>query len=222
VAKVVARLEADSAPRRRDAVRNLERVLASAGELLDRYGDDLTMEMIARHAGVGVGTIYRRFPNKDALFEELARAISADLLVVGRAELARADGTGLRAFLRVIGNILTQHRGHVAILVGRDSATERALNLEALLAELLVDAQLHSQAAPGVVVGDLMTTIWALRGVIEATAVVAPNAWMRHLDLHLAALGDRGLAQSPTPRPGLTSRQLRRIAQERDNRPRPS
>jgi len=59
--------ELESPPRRRDAVRNLERVLNSAGELLDQHGDDMTMEMIARHAGVGVGTIYRRFPNKDAL-----------------------------------------------------------------------------------------------------------------------------------------------------------
>lgn len=202
--------ELDSPPRRRDAVRNLERVLTSAGELLDEYGDDLTMEMIARHAGVGVGTVYRRFPNKDALLEELARAISENMLAAGRAELARADGSGLRGFFHVVGKIMVRHRGHAGLLVGRGSATERARNLEILLGELLADAKLHGQAAPEIVVGDLMTTIWALRGVVDATAEVAPNAWMRHLDLHLAALRDH--VPSANIRPALSARQLTRIS----------
>jgi AcrR family transcriptional regulator len=202
--------ELDSPPRRRDAVRNLERVLTSAGELLDQYGDDLTMEMIARHAGVGVGTVYRRFPNKDALLEELARAISESMLAAGRAELARADGSGLRSFLHAVGGIMVRHRGHAGLLVGRGPAAERARDLEALLGELLADAQLHGQAAPEVTVGDLMTTIWALRGVVDATADVAPNAWKRHLDLHLAALRDH--VPSPSTRPALSARQLARIS----------
>ncbi|WP_158230500.1 TetR/AcrR family transcriptional regulator [Pseudofrankia asymbiotica] len=203
--------ELDAPPRRRDAVRNLERVLTSAGELLDQYGDDLTMEMIARHAGVGVGTIYRRFPNKDALLEELARAISESMLAAGRADLARADGTGLRDFLRTVGHTMVRHRGHAGLLVGRGSAAERARNLEALLADLLADAQLHGQAAAEVAVGDLMTIIWALRGVIESTADVAPDAWMRHLDLHLAALRDH--VPSTDTRPALSARQLERISE---------
>jgi len=202
--------ELESPPRRRDAVRNLERVLNSAGELLDQHGDDMTMEMIARHAGVGVGTIYRRFPNKDALLEELARAISESMLAAGRAELARANGSGLQGFLRIVGHIMIRHRGHAGLLVGRASATEHARNLEALLADLLADAQLHGQAAPDIAVGDLMTTIWALRGVIDATADATPNAWMRHLDLHLAALRDH--IPSTSTRPALTARQLTRIS----------
>src|ERR671926_1617013 len=59
---------------RRDAARNRERLLAAARELFAEHGLDVTLNDIAHHAGVGVGTAYRRFANKeeviDALFEE--------------------------------------------------------------------------------------------------------------------------------------------------------
>jgi AcrR family transcriptional regulator len=64
----VALFEEDS-PLRADARRNLERVLAAAGELFASEGDAVSMEAIAKRAGVGVGTIYRRFPTKAALGE---------------------------------------------------------------------------------------------------------------------------------------------------------
>src|SRR4051812_49978584 len=61
-------------PLRKDAERNRQRLLAAAGELFAERGLDVTLNDIAHHAGVGVGTAYRRFANKeeviDALFEE--------------------------------------------------------------------------------------------------------------------------------------------------------
>ena len=60
-------------PGRRDAVRNYHRVLDAAREVLGESGADASMEEIAARAGVGVGTVYRRFANKDALIDELVR-----------------------------------------------------------------------------------------------------------------------------------------------------
>src|SRR3954470_886624 len=61
-------------PLRRDAERNRQRILAAAGELFTERGLGVTLDDIAHHAGVGVGTVYRRFPDKevliDALFEQ--------------------------------------------------------------------------------------------------------------------------------------------------------
>ena len=72
---------------RRDAVRNRDRLLAAARELFAEEGFEVTLDDIARHAGVGVGTAYRRFANKD----ELLDALFAEQTV----ELAAAAATGL-------------------------------------------------------------------------------------------------------------------------------
>jgi AcrR family transcriptional regulator len=63
---------------RKDAQRNLERVLHAAHELFAERGPDVTMEEVARRAGVGVGTIYRRFPSKEHLFAAVSQAACAD------------------------------------------------------------------------------------------------------------------------------------------------
>src|SRR3954454_12282402 len=66
--------EAPSRALRKDAALNRERLLAAARELFAEHGLNVTLNDIAHHAGVGVGTAYRRFANKeeviDALFEE--------------------------------------------------------------------------------------------------------------------------------------------------------
>jgi len=76
--------------KRKDAQRNLERVLRSAHELFAERGADVTMEEVARRAGVGVGTVYRRFPSKEHLFAAVSHAACADthhcLQVAAQAE----------------------------------------------------------------------------------------------------------------------------------------
>lgn len=58
---------------RKDAQRNMERVLQAARELFTERGGEVTMEQVARRAGVGVGTVYRRFATKDELFAAVSR-----------------------------------------------------------------------------------------------------------------------------------------------------
>jgi AcrR family transcriptional regulator len=87
-------------PLRRDAERNRQRILAAAGELFAERGLSVTLDDIARHAGVGVGTVYRRFPDKneliDALFEDRLKALCA----AAEAALASDDPwDGLVLFL---------------------------------------------------------------------------------------------------------------------------
>jgi AcrR family transcriptional regulator len=70
---VPSRQEAQN-PLRADARRNREQILEAARDLFVRHGPDVPMEEIARAAGVGVGTLYRRFPDRD----ELIKAVSLD------------------------------------------------------------------------------------------------------------------------------------------------
>ena len=74
---------------RADAERNRQRILAAAAELFTERGLEPSLDDVARHAGVGVGTVYRRFPDKaslaDALFDERIDAL------VALAEQAQAE-----------------------------------------------------------------------------------------------------------------------------------
>src|ERR1700739_478543 len=60
-----------AAPKRADARRNHERVLVAAREAFAEGGESTALEEIARRAGVGIGTLYRHFPNRQALLEAL-------------------------------------------------------------------------------------------------------------------------------------------------------
>lgn len=73
-------------PLRADAQRNLERILAATRELAAENPDEIVMERVAERAGVGIGTLYRRFPTRLALLET-AYADEATLLIARAKEL---------------------------------------------------------------------------------------------------------------------------------------
>lgn len=104
-------------PLRADARRNRERVLAAARAAFAQDGHDVQMEAIARRAGVGVGTIYRHFPTKQALIEELVRAWLLDVGANVAEALSFADpADGLAAFVRGGAEIMTRHGELIEVL----------------------------------------------------------------------------------------------------------
>jgi AcrR family transcriptional regulator len=187
-------------PMRRDALRNQELVLDAARAVISEFGTDASMELVASRAGVGVGTVYRRFPNKEALIDELVTA-ACDAL-------ARGDGSGLEAFLRTCGHSFASHRGYSDKLVGQVKSSY-AEELFRLMTELLAQAKQYGTIGPDVTIGDIRATTWAVRGIIQTTGAVAPQAWERHLDIHLAGLRATAL---PSTRPSLTATELGQIS----------
>ncbi|MFF3754684.1 TetR/AcrR family transcriptional regulator [Streptomyces sp. NPDC002018] len=75
---------AEPAGLRADARRNRERIVAAARELFMTQGVDVPMDEVARRAGVGKGTLYRRFPDRDLLLEAVAWDIYERLIVMAR------------------------------------------------------------------------------------------------------------------------------------------
>jgi AcrR family transcriptional regulator len=69
-------------PLRADAQRNLERIITSARALFAERGAQAQMEDIAAHAGVGIGTLYRRFPTKESLMTALVRERFQEFAVI--------------------------------------------------------------------------------------------------------------------------------------------
>jgi AcrR family transcriptional regulator len=200
--------EQPARPLRRDAARNQQRVLDAARQALAEHGTDATIEQIAALAGVGVGTVYRRFPAKEALVDALLTQIMDELLAAADIELARGDGNGLERFLFTLGRSLAGHRAYADLLVGHDRTESGADKLRRRISDLTEQAATHGLLAPGIGLGDVMTAIWALRGVIETSGGATSTGWQRFLDLHLAALRDPSWHSA---HPAITVRQLNRI-----------
>ncbi|MET8570900.1 helix-turn-helix domain-containing protein [Streptomyces sp. NPDC004783] len=104
-------------PMRADARRNRERLLAAAAEAFAEHGEGASLDEIARRAGVGVGTLYRHFPTRQALLEAAylerieAIAARADAIAAGRPA-----GDALLAWLDELAVGMLQVRGLKALL----------------------------------------------------------------------------------------------------------
>src|ERR687887_1645978 len=97
-------------PLRADARRNRERVLTAAREVFAENGREAQMDDVARRAEVGVGTVYRHFPTKDALIGELIRLKLTALRDRARGKLAEEGepGEAFRSFLREQAEVIAK------------------------------------------------------------------------------------------------------------------
>src|ERR1700735_5574030 len=103
--------KADRKPRI-DAVRNRERVLEAAKAVFSAGGADASLEAVARRAGVGIGTLYRHFPTREALFEAVYRhevEQLADLAEQLKSDSAPTDA--LRRWLRANVELVATKKG---------------------------------------------------------------------------------------------------------------
>jgi AcrR family transcriptional regulator len=197
---------------RRDAVRNYHRILAAAREVLGESGADASMEEIAARACVGVGTVYRRFASKDALIDELLQLALEEVLSSAERALARTDGHGLEELLRAIGQSFADHARYANLLLQRPTDDATARRIRAATDELTARAVTAGTVNRGTTTGDVLVLIWAMRGLVQATGEVAPAAWQRVLDVHLAGLQAAGPLSGTPP---LTSRQLAELVPRR-------
>jgi AcrR family transcriptional regulator len=175
-------------PLRRDAAANRERLLSAAAEVFHASGVTASLDEVARRAGVGVATLYRNFPNREALLD----ALLVDLLdaYVATADDARAlpDGTGLAWFVRTVGEVQATPRGCALRLWSSAAAEPSRTRLHARIEVLVVQAQRAGTCRPDVTLADVIGVLVALRGVRETPATDVALDWRRHLELCLAGL----------------------------------
>src|SRR6201993_2289322 len=102
---------------RADAVRNRERVLEAAKAVFSAGGPDASLEAVARRAGVGIGTLYRHFPTREALFEAVYRREVQQLTELAEALKSEADTVdALRRWLRSNVEFVATKKGMLAAL----------------------------------------------------------------------------------------------------------
>ena len=192
-------------PLRRDAEQNRRRLLDAASDVFAEHGLEASVEEIARAAGVGMGTLYRRFPTKDALITALVHDVLATMLMIAREGTERPDGTGLEFFLTEASSYQAAHRGCLPRLWNAGTEHDQVQEIRHLLSTLLEDAKRHGRVRADITGTDLTITLWAIRGIIESTVGQSPEAWQRHLDIFIAGLRP---SPQPLPHPALTRDKL--------------
>ncbi len=137
-----------SRPLRADARRNRERVLGAARLAFAEYGREAQMDEIARRAQVGVGTVYRHFPTKEALIGALVEDAFARVAAHAREALARDDPW--EAFTSVVwfgGEQIAGDRVMAEVLAGLPEAMESARGPQGDLYETMTEIMRRAQAA---------------------------------------------------------------------------
>lgn len=174
---------------RRDAAQNRERLLRAAWEVFAELGPDAGVEVIAARAGVGMGTLYRRFPTKEDLLAALSDEILDSILaVVRRAAAEPPAARGLERALWDTGTVLAAHHGWLTRLWAAipPEADERRAELLSLLDGLLIRAQDAGEVREEITLSDVYASLLALRVLIDDTEGRTPDVWRRHLAIVLA------------------------------------
>jgi AcrR family transcriptional regulator len=174
-------------------------VLVAARECFAECGGSAQMEDIARRAGVGVGTVYRHFPNKEAVIQTLVDEYFADL--GSRAQAALEIEDPWEAFTSLIwgaADMLGANRGLGEVTASGQmrEAAERSAFFDAV-GQLIGRAQRAGVMRDDVTIEDVPMIICSLGRVQQLDAGMAESSWRRHLAIMLDGL--RTGERSPLP-----------------------
>ncbi|HZO36145.1 MAG TPA: helix-turn-helix domain-containing protein [Solirubrobacteraceae bacterium] len=205
-------------PLRRDAERNRQRIIDAARIVFAERGLRASHDDIAREAQVGVGTVYRRFPDKeqliDALFEEAMERIAA----IAEEALAMEDPwEGLVHFIVGGQELQCADRGLKELMLSNERGAERVAQARSRILPLGVRLMTRAQEA-GVVRDDISFTDVPLLqigvgAITDATRDVAPETWRRTLTILLDGLRASRDTTRPLTQPPLSLEQFDTVMQ---------
>lgn len=198
-------------PLRRDAERNRQLILQAARELFAERGLSATLDDIAAHAGVGVGTVYRRFADRDALVDALFTDRIAALVALAQAALLVEDPwEGLVGFMRDHIAMQLEDRSFASVLLsdvhGREAVHEAKKSLQPVVAELVARAHAAGVIRDDLTFADIPVLTMMFGTVVDATRDVAPAVWERYFTIMLD--GIRPASTTPLPSEALTLEQI--------------
>jgi len=200
-------------PLRRDAERNRQRILQAAAEVFNERGLDVSLDEIARCAGVGVGTVYRRFRTK----EELVEALFMDRLdriaaLAGEAYEVPDPWSGLVCFMERMAEIMAGDVGLRQMLMfatyGQDLVTVARQRNAPLLQRLVERAQAAGQVRTDLKQTDIMFIIFMMTEAARLTHAANPDIWRRYLTLILDGMRPDREGVTPLPVAALRPEEL--------------
>jgi AcrR family transcriptional regulator len=206
---------------RADAARNRAVIVAVARDVFAEYGLEAPLEAIAARAGVGIATLYRRFPTREKLVAAALVEKVAEYAEAARQALAALDPwDGFAGFVERICELQAGDRGLSDLLSMTLSADEQVEELRRTANDLLITVIDRAKAAGTLredfVGEDLVLLLIATAAVMHVTRADAPEAWRRFVALALDSFSSRG--SPPLPDPPSTAQMTRamiRLARER-------
>ncbi|MFC9760735.1 TetR/AcrR family transcriptional regulator [Rhodococcus jostii] len=192
---------------RTDAERNRSRVVDAAQEVFAEQGLTASMAEVARRAGVGIATLYRRFPTREDLITDVfADKMSAYVDAIDEAAADPDPWNGFCAYVERVCAMQAEDRGftHVLTMTFPTASDFEAKRAEAYrgFERLIERAKETGRLRADFSSQDLVLLLMANAGVVEATGAAAPDAWRRLMGYMLqafSAVGAAPLAPAPTP-----------------------
>jgi AcrR family transcriptional regulator len=211
---------------RRDAERNRQRILAAAAEVFTERGLDATLDEVARAAGVGVGTVYRRFPDKEALVAALFRdRIDAIVAVAEQACAAPDPWDGLVTYLEFAGAAMAHDLGLRQLMMfatyDREQVCYARDRMYPVITRLVERAQASGDLRTDFRTTDCKMIAFMLASIAEYAAPVAPDAWRRYLGMLIDGLRPSRAGVTPLSAPAPTTAELGELMRAHGQRPAP-
>jgi AcrR family transcriptional regulator len=189
---------------RADAERNRAAILAAAREAFAEHGLEASLEEIAARAGVGIGTLYRRFPGRRqliaaALIEKITQYADA----AGQALAVADPWAGFRGFVERISELQAADRGLSDLLCMALPAGEQVEQLRSQandrVVQLIERAKAAGRLREDFTGEDLLLLLIANAAIVHLTRADAPQAGRRFVALALDAFQVKDAARLPTP-----------------------
>lgn len=198
---------------RADAERNRLRILAAAAEVFAERGLAATMDEIADRAGVGVGTVYRRFPEKSDLIAALFEERIASMAAFAEAGLEAEDPwDGLVSFLERASEMHSGDRALRELIFGsgqgHDFFDAAQARIQPAVAELVARAKAAGRLRPDAETLDMPIVQMMVAGVMDYVGDAAPEVWRRVLAIALDGLRTSREGPTPLPAPAIDQRQI--------------
>ncbi|GAB18958.1 putative TetR family transcriptional regulator [Gordonia effusa NBRC 100432] len=212
---------ATTRPLRADAARNRARIIDAARELFAERGLEVTLDDVAAHAGVGVGTVYRRFANR----EELIVGVFVDHLetIANKIRTAVADADPWESvviLLTTVGDVMASDRGLATVLTAVDHTAETMRTAKATVEELVTEIVEKAKSAnairPEIETADFFGLVCMLAAIGDATQGT-DGAWRRFAEILLDGLRGDG-PRVPLTTPALTEEQIRQLDEHKIER----
>ena len=177
-------------PLRKDAERNRQRLLAAAAELFAQRGLDVTLNDVAHHAGVGVGTAYRRWANKEQLIDELFAQRLEEIVALAETALKDPDAWhGFTSFLEGSLRMQLEDRGLKDLLsnpmLGDERVNQSRDRIAPLVEAIVERARASGDLRPEFTATDAIFMQVALHGVMDSTRATDPELYRRYLTMFL-------------------------------------